>query len=132
MPSSTRPPDIWSTWATEMASGPGSRNVAAVTSVPSRIVVRLAGDAGQRDPGVGRTGQAVGVAHLEVVVAAEERSEAEAFGALCDGQQIVVRGALLRFGEDADVAEFHASDPSDRVPPSIQPPRPGERSGCER
>ena len=37
MPSSTRPPLIWSTWATEIASGPGSRNVAEVTSVPSRI-----------------------------------------------------------------------------------------------
>ena len=37
MPKSTRPPLIWSTWATAMASGPGSRNVAAVTSVPSRI-----------------------------------------------------------------------------------------------
>ena len=36
-PSSTRPPLIWSTCATVMASGPGSRNVAAVTSVPSRI-----------------------------------------------------------------------------------------------
>ena len=37
-PSSTRPPDIWSTPATVIASGPGSRNVADVTSVPSRIV----------------------------------------------------------------------------------------------
>ena len=37
-PSSTRPPDIRSTWATPMASGPGSRNVAEVTMVPSRIV----------------------------------------------------------------------------------------------
>jgi hypothetical protein len=38
MPSSTRPPLIWSTCATEIASGPGSRNVADVISVPSRIV----------------------------------------------------------------------------------------------
>ena len=37
MPSSTRPPLIWSTCATEIASGPGSRKVAAVISVPSRI-----------------------------------------------------------------------------------------------
>ena len=37
-PSSTRPPDIWSTPATEIASGPGRRNVADVTSVPRRIV----------------------------------------------------------------------------------------------
>ncbi len=38
MPNSTRPPLISSTWATEMASGPGCRNVAEVTIVPSRIV----------------------------------------------------------------------------------------------
>ena len=37
MPSSIRPPLIRSTWATMTASGPGSRNVADVTSVPSRI-----------------------------------------------------------------------------------------------
>ena len=30
--------DIWSTWATLIASGPGWRNVADVTSVPSRMV----------------------------------------------------------------------------------------------
>ena len=35
-PSSTRPPLIASTCATAIASSPGSRNVAAVTSVPSR------------------------------------------------------------------------------------------------
>ena len=39
MPSSTRPPLIWSTLATLIASGPGSRNVALVIIVPSRIVV---------------------------------------------------------------------------------------------
>ncbi len=38
IPSSTRPPLIWSTCATEIASTPGSRNVADVISVPSRIV----------------------------------------------------------------------------------------------
>ena len=38
MPSSTRPPLMASTWATVMASGPGSRKVAAVTRVPSRMV----------------------------------------------------------------------------------------------
>ncbi len=37
-PSSTRPPLIWSTPATLIASGPGSRNVAGVTSVPRRIL----------------------------------------------------------------------------------------------
>jgi hypothetical protein len=38
MPTSTRPPDMTSTWAAAMASGPGRRNVAAVTMVPSLIV----------------------------------------------------------------------------------------------
>ncbi len=37
-PRSTRPPLIASTCATLIASGPGCRNVADVTSVPSRIV----------------------------------------------------------------------------------------------
>ena len=36
-PSSTRPPDIWSTCATWIASTPGCRNVADETSVPSRM-----------------------------------------------------------------------------------------------
>ena len=38
-PSSTRPPLIWSTPATAIASGPGNRKVALVISVPSRIVL---------------------------------------------------------------------------------------------
>ncbi len=38
-PSSTRPPLIWSTWATWIASGPGCRKVAEVISVPSRTVL---------------------------------------------------------------------------------------------
>ena len=38
-PSSTRPALISSTWATAIASGPGRRNVAEVTRVPSRMVV---------------------------------------------------------------------------------------------
>ncbi len=37
MPTSTRPPLIASTCAIDTASGPGWRNVADVTSVPSRI-----------------------------------------------------------------------------------------------
>ena len=36
---------------------PGRRNVAEVTSVPRRIVRRLPGQAGERDPGVGRPGR---------------------------------------------------------------------------
>ena len=39
MPSSTRPPLIWSTCATWIANRPGERNVALVTRVPSRIVL---------------------------------------------------------------------------------------------
>ena len=38
-PKSTRPPLIWSTWATAIANGPGSRKVAQVIRVPSRIVL---------------------------------------------------------------------------------------------
>ncbi len=39
MPSSTRPPLIWSTVATLIDSGPGWRKVALVIMVPSRIVL---------------------------------------------------------------------------------------------
>ena len=39
MPSSTRPPLIWSTFATWIASGPGKRKVALVIIVPSRMVL---------------------------------------------------------------------------------------------
>jgi hypothetical protein len=39
MPSSTRPPLIWSTVAAMMASDPGCRKVPAVISVPSRILL---------------------------------------------------------------------------------------------
>ena len=58
-PSSTRPPLMASTWATEMASGPGSRKVAEVTRVPEPDAAGLPGDAGQGDPGVGGAGQPV-------------------------------------------------------------------------
>ena len=37
MPRTTRPPDIWSTVATALATTPGCRNVPAVISVPSLI-----------------------------------------------------------------------------------------------
>jgi hypothetical protein len=39
------------------------------------------------------------------VVAAEERPEAELLGALGDGAQVVVRRALLRFREDAELLD---------------------------
>ena len=53
-PSSIRPPLIASTCATLIASGPGSRNVADVTSVPSRSrVVSLARPASVTQASVG-------------------------------------------------------------------------------
>ncbi len=62
----------------------------------------LAGQSGQRDPGVGRSGQAVAVAHHEVVVRPEERVEAVLLGLACHREQVVVRGTLLGFGEDPE------------------------------
>ena len=106
-PSSTRPADIWSTPATLIASGPGIRNVAAVTSVPSRMVDVSRASAGEGDPRIGRPGQPADAAHLEVVVAAEERAVPELLGAARDGEQVVVRGALLGLGEHAEVVEQH-------------------------
>ena len=123
-PSSTRPPLIWSTWATEMASGPGSRNVAEVTSVPSRIrLVSRARPARVIQASVG-PGQAV-AAHLQVVVGAEEGVEADLLGAPGDGEQVVVGGALLGLGEDP---QLHAPTLASRAP---RAPRLGTgRSGC--
>ena len=57
-------------------------------------------DPGQGRPGIRRPGQTV-AAHVQVVVGAEERAEPEPLGALGDGDEVVVRGALLRLGEDA-------------------------------
>ena len=99
MPSSTRPPLIWSTCATEIASGPGSRKVAAVIRVPSRIRLVSRASPAEGDPGVGGPGQAV-AAHRQVVVGPEEGVEAGLLGAPGDGQQVVVGGAHLGLGED--------------------------------
>src|SRR5690606_35357687 len=60
----------------------------------------LAGEAGQRDPGVARPGLAV-AAHGEVVVGAEERIEPQQLALLGDREEVVVGGALLGLGEDA-------------------------------
>jgi hypothetical protein len=68
----------------------------------------LAGQPGQRDPGVGGTRQALRVAHLQVVVGAEEGVEAQLLGGLGDGELGVVAGALLGFGEDTQITEIHA------------------------
>ena len=64
----------------------------------------VAGEPGQRDPGIGRAGQPRHVAHLEVVVGSEERAEAQLLGGAGDGEEVVVGGALLGLGEDA---QFH-------------------------
>src|SRR3569833_964117 len=97
MPSSTRPPLIWSTWATEMASGPGSRKVAAVISVPSRI--RLVSRASPARVPPASAGPA-GAAHGQVVVGTEERVEAGLLGAPGHREQVDKGGAHLGFGED--------------------------------
>src|SRR6185437_689677 len=67
----------------------------------------LAGDTAQRDPGVGRARQAVPT-HGEEVVRAEERVEALLLGPLCDGEQLVVGGALLGLDEDPELHGRHA------------------------
>ncbi len=63
----------------------------------------LAGQARQGDPGVGRAGQSVAAPYLQVVVGPEEGVEAEVLGGLRHGEEGLVRGALLGFGEDAQV-----------------------------
>ena len=101
-PSSTRPPDIWSTPATLIASGPGSRNVTGVTRVPSLMrSVSRARPASVVHASV-EPGQAVARTEVDVVVRAEERVEPQLLGELGDGEQVVVGRALLRLGEDAE------------------------------
>ena len=68
---------------------------------------RVAGQAGEGDPRVGRARQTADAAHLQEVVAAEEPAEAKRLGTLGDRQQRVVRRALLGFGEDAQVGKLH-------------------------
>ena len=86
--------------ATVMASGPGSRNVAEVTSVPRRIPLVSTASAASVDPGVRRAGQPVAAADPPVVVGAEERVEAEPLGRLRHPAQRRVVGTLLWFGEN--------------------------------
>ena len=71
---------------------------------------RLTSDAAERHPRVGRAGQPGGAAHRQVVIAAEERAVPESLGPLGDGQEVVVGGSLLGFGEDAQIGEVHASE----------------------
>ena len=105
MPSSTRPPLIWSTCATWIASRPGQRNVTLVTSVPSRMVLVSRASAPSVTHASRRAGLPVG-ADPEEVVGPEERPEAELLGLLRDAQQVVVRRPLLGFGEHA---QLHAA-----------------------
>src|SRR5690606_12526196 len=63
----------------------------------------LAGEAGEGDPGVGGTRQPRHRPHLEVVVRPEERVVAVRLGGSRDREELVVAGALLGFGEDAEV-----------------------------
>jgi hypothetical protein len=93
-----------STPATEIANGPGRRNVAEVTSVPNRIVEVSLCEAGQRDPGVAGARQTRAVAHRHVVVASKEGPKTQALRPDRHPEKVVVGGALLRLGEDA---EFH-------------------------
>ena len=62
----------------------------------------VAGEARQRGPGVGGPGHAL-AAHRQVVVGAEERTEAELLGGAGDGEEVVVRRALLRLGHHAEL-----------------------------
>ncbi len=64
----------------------------------------VAGEAGERRPGVARAGHAVDRAHLEVVVGAEECPEAAFFGSSGHAEQLFVARSLLGLGEDP---EFH-------------------------
>ena len=106
-PSSTRPPDIWSTCATWIARIPGWRKVADETSVPSLMrLVSRARPARVVQESVG-PGQAVARAHPQVVVGAEEGVEAEVLGGLGDGELVVVGGALLGLDEDAQIHVLH-------------------------
>ena len=90
-----------STWATAMASGPGSRKVADVTSVPRRMrSVSRASPASVTHESVGPGSPVPGPMRQEVV-GAEERIEAEALRLAGDGQQVVVAGSLLGLCEDA-------------------------------
>ena len=65
-------------------------------------------------------GQPVG-AHRQVVVGAEEGVEAELLRGLRDGEQVVVGGALLGLGEDAQLHTPDASQPAG-VPPGRATP----------
>jgi hypothetical protein len=71
----------------------------------------LHGQGAQRDPGVGGAGQPAHSAHLQEVVGPEEGVEPAVLRLTRHPQQLLVRRALLRLGEDA---ELHPSAIQDR------------------
>ena len=97
---STRPPLMASTCATVIASGPGSRNVADVTIVPSRIRWVSRGQAGQRGPGVGRAGQPVARPWSGSGPTGRTPSKPHCLGVARDPELVVVGGAELGLDED--------------------------------
>ena len=93
---------------------------------------RLASDAAERHPRIGRTGQTRRVTHRQVVVAPEERAVSQLLGASGDGEEVVVGGPLLGLGEDAEVGEVHVGE--GRAPDEVSQngPSPAGRSGTVR
>ena len=69
------------------------------------MVDGLAGDGAEGDPRVGRAGQAAHVAHLQVVIRAEEGVEPVGLGPLGDGELLGVGRPLLGLDEDAEIHE---------------------------
>ena len=61
----------------------------------------VACQAGERRPCVGDAGSSVDRSHLEDVVGSEEGVEAAFLGGARHGEELLVAGALLRLGEDA-------------------------------
>ena len=61
---------------------------------------RLPADRGEGEPRVGRAGPEGPFADAQVVIGPEERVEPELLRELRDREQLLVGGALLRFGED--------------------------------
>ncbi len=64
---------------------------------------RVAGEPGEGGPGVRWAWQPVLREDAQVVVGAEEGVEAELLGEAGDSEELVIAGALLGFGEDAEL-----------------------------
>lgn len=89
-----------------IASAPGVAEGHGADEGAEADPARLPGQRGQRDPRVRRTGQAGTVALHHVVIGSEERVESAFLRPPRHREQIVVRGTLLRFGEDP---QLHAA-----------------------